>query len=297
MKIHRLAGLRSLLVTLVFILLLGSLPTASYAQEVVVLTDADLVKKAQAAYTSLDFFNAAMYFQAYIQRNPLPMRTNAVHASEVKEALNYSIRAVRAALLCRTQSTSNCGVDSQGLLVSKGFGLTGPLVKVEQPPKVNPLPADTPSSSSSSGNNNSASAATSAPLAVVLFDGSPNTSRRKVNANFCSGFDTECDFGNCPVNYKLVFGPYCRESDYPYIEPGLYRVTISGSGPVTAGATDYGTSFQLYGFGKYTMNLPGSYTFCWPGRQQGGYGFETIVQAGSTSSVVSGIRIEYLGKC
>jgi len=130
----------------------------------------------------------------------------------------------------------------------------------------------------------------------VLFDDDPRNNRRGVNATFCSGFESECNFGGCPQNYRLVWGPYCRESDYPYIEPGLYRVTFHGTGTVRAGATDYGATNELFAFGEYRLDLPGSFTFCWPGRQRGGYGFETIAQSIGGYATIDRITIEYLGK-
>jgi hypothetical protein len=160
------------------------------------------------------------------------------------------------------------------------------------------------SSSSSSGSTTattatSSSGSTSAEStgAIVMYDGSPASNRRNVNATFCSGFETECNFANCPNRYKLLFGPYCRAGDYPYIEPGQYRVSLSGQGRVTAGATDYGSTQQLYAFAQVTDNMPFSYTFCWPGRAANGYGFETIVQSTGVNATIDRVRIEYLGDC
>ncbi|MEZ4729804.1 MAG: PA14 domain-containing protein [Caldilineaceae bacterium] len=129
----------------------------------------------------------------------------------------------------------------------------------------------------------------------VLFDDDPRNNRRGASATFCSGFESECNFGGCPQSYRLVWGPYCRESDYPYIEPGLYRVTFHGTGTVRAGATDYGATNHLFAFGEYRLDLPGSFTFCWPGRQSGGYGFETIAQSTGGYAAIDRITIEYLG--
>ncbi|MCB0188419.1 MAG: hypothetical protein KDE31_29315, partial [Caldilineaceae bacterium] len=130
----------------------------------------------------------------------------------------------------------------------------------------------------------------------ILFDSDPRNNRRGVNPTFCSGFESECNFGNCPENYRLVWGPYCRESDYPYIKPGLYRITLHGSGTVRAGATDYGATDQLFGFAEEILTLPGSYTFCWPGKAANGYGFETVVQSTGDAAAVTRITVEYLGE-
>jgi hypothetical protein len=134
-----------------------------------------------------------------------------------------------------------------------------------------------------------------APGAGVLFSDHPWNNQRRVNQYFCSGFESECNFAGCVRNYRLLWGPYCREGDYPYIQPGLYRVTLYGTGPVRAGATDYGASRQLFSFGQYEFELPGSFTFCWPGRQNEGYGFETIVQSTGVYAAVDWVVIEYLG--
>ena len=40
----------------------------------------------------------------------------------------------------------------------------------------------------------------------VLFDDHPRNNLRGQNASFCSGFQTECNFANCPLNYRLVWG-------------------------------------------------------------------------------------------
>ncbi|MEM7538756.1 MAG: PA14 domain-containing protein [Chloroflexota bacterium] len=132
---------------------------------------------------------------------------------------------------------------------------------------------------------------------TLLFDDSPHNNRRGQNPYFCSGFDSECNFANCPANHRMVYGPFCRNNDYSYIIPGEYRVTVSGTGHVRIGATDYGHTSQLFGFGRYDVNLPASYTFCWHGQQTGGYGFETIVQSTNSYASVSHIKVEYLGAC
>ena len=130
----------------------------------------------------------------------------------------------------------------------------------------------------------------------ILFDDDPRNNRRGANAYFCSGFESECNFAGCPQNYRLVWGPYCRETDYAYIKPGLYRVTFQGTGDVRAGATDYGATNQLFAFAQQTLELPGSFTFCWQGRQSGGYGFETIAQSTGGFASIDRITIEYVGE-
>lgn len=130
----------------------------------------------------------------------------------------------------------------------------------------------------------------------ILFDSDPRNNRRGVNATFCSGFESECEFGNCPTDYRLVWGPFCREIDYPYIKPGLYEVTFQGSGRVRAGATDYGATNELFGYAETILDLPGSFTFCWPGRGENGYGFETVAQSTGDPAAISRIRVAYLGE-
>ena len=130
---------------------------------------------------------------------------------------------------------------------------------------------------------------------TVLFDDDPANNLRNVNATFCSGFESECEFGNCPQGHRIVWGPYCRESNNAAIQHGTYKVTLHGTGNVVAGATDYGIAGELYRFKRHNLPLPGSYIFCWRGRGANGYGFETIVQSTGTSSSVDRITIEYLG--
>jgi hypothetical protein len=135
---------------------------------------------------------------------------------------------------------------------------------------------------------------TATPAADVLFDDDPRNNRRGVNQTFCSGFESECNFAGCARNQRLVWGPYCREGDYPYIKPGLYRITLVGTGTVRAGATDFGSTRQLFAFGQHEIDLPGSFTFCWPGRASNGYGFETIVQSLGVYAAIDRIVIAYL---
>ncbi len=140
------------------------------------------------------------------------------------------------------------------------------------------------------------------PGADLLFDQDPRIDRRQGsrnrNAPLCSGFDSDCDFGDeqCSRSDRLVWGPFCREDSYQYIEPGLYRVTLYGEGEVQAGATDYGISRDYELMGTQRLTLPGSYTFCWDGLQRGGSGFETVVQARSDGAYVDHITLEFLGQ-
>lgn len=137
----------------------------------------------------------------------------------------------------------------------------------------------------------------------LLFDQDPRIDRREgrpnPNAPLCSGFDSgtdsRCHFADCPVNDRLVWGPYCREDRHPTIRPGLYRVTLFGRGEVTAGATDYGATRQMFSMGANELSLPASYTFCWRGLQPGGAGFETIVLGRSRDARIDHLRLEYLG--
>lgn len=135
----------------------------------------------------------------------------------------------------------------------------------------------------------------------VLFDQDPRIDRREGRRNpdapLCSGFDSQCDFGDssCPLNERLVWGPFCREDAYANISPGLYRMTLYGRGAVRAGATDYNVTRQTFGFGSHDFSLPGSFTFCWPGLEPGGTGFETIVHSRSKNARVDQITLEYLG--
>ncbi len=140
------------------------------------------------------------------------------------------------------------------------------------------------------------------PGADLLFDQDPRTDRRQgtrnPNAPLCSGFDSDCDFGDdsCRRTDRLVYGPFCREDAYPYIAQGLYRVTLYGGGQVQAGATDYNISHDYQMMGTHRLTLPGSYTFCWDGLEPGGTGFETVVQPLSSGAYVDHITLEYLGQ-
>ncbi|MFN8469082.1 MAG: hypothetical protein U0X20_26225 [Caldilineaceae bacterium] len=139
------------------------------------------------------------------------------------------------------------------------------------------------------------------PGADLLFDQDPRVDRREGSRNpdapLCSGFDSDCDFGDdsCRRTDRLVYGPFCREDAYPYITEGLYRVTLYGHGEVQAGATDYNISHDYQMMGTHRLTLPGSYTFCWDGLQPGGTGFETVVQPRSNGATVDHITLEYLG--
>ncbi len=139
------------------------------------------------------------------------------------------------------------------------------------------------------------------PGADLLFDQDPRVDRRQgarnPDAPLCSGFDSDCDFGDdsCRRSDRLVYGPFCREDTYPYIARGLYRVTLYGEGEVQAGATDYNISHDYQMMGTRRLTLPGSYTFCWDGLQPGGTGFETVVQPRSEGATVDHVTLEYLG--
>jgi hypothetical protein len=126
----------------------------------------------------------------------------------------------------------------------------------------------------------------------TFFDDAPWNNQRNVNSYFCSGFESECDYANCPPDYRLVWALYCRETDYPYVETGQYRVTIYGEGRARIGATDYGAFRNLFALGEYEAVLPASFEFCWEGLQPGGTGFETVVQSLGTYAKVDRIRIE-----
>ena len=128
----------------------------------------------------------------------------------------------------------------------------------------------------------------------TLFDGDPRDS-----AWLCDGgFRSECNFSANPAcgaaDGRIVYGPYCRKKDHPAIDPGLYRVEIEGTGRVRAGATDWGSQKTMFAFAQTEMDLPGSFTFCWPGRAPDGYGFETIIQATGSPATVQRIRLVYL---
>ena len=126
----------------------------------------------------------------------------------------------------------------------------------------------------------------------AFFDDAPWNNQRNVNNYFCSGFESECNYANCPPDYRIVWALYCRETDYPYIETGQYRVTIYGEGRARIGATDYGAYRDHFAFGEYEAVLPASFEFCWEGLQPGGTGFETVVQSLGTYAKVDRIRIE-----
>ena len=127
---------------------------------------------------------------------------------------------------------------------------------------------------------------------LVIFNGDPRES-----SGFCDGgFRSDCNFSGCGGGQRLVWGPYCRARDHIYIrEPGTYRVTVSGAGTVTAGATDYGPNEELFAFGSRRLSLPGTYTFCWPGLASDGFGFETIIEGVDGQARVDRIMIEYIG--
>ena len=138
--------------------------------------------------------------------------------------------------------------------------------------------------------------------ADLLFDQDPRIDRRRgsrnYNAPLCSGFDSDCEFGDsrCSTEERLVWGPFCRKDIYPYIENGLYRVTLYGGGSVAAGVTDYGSTGDHFSLAYEELALPGTYTFCWDGLVPGGTGFETIVRPLREGAYVDRITLEYLGR-
>lgn len=128
----------------------------------------------------------------------------------------------------------------------------------------------------------------------LLFDDAPQNNQRRDNNYFCSGFESECNYGNCPKDYRVVWALYCRETDYPYIKTGQYRVTIFGEGSARIGVTDFGHYGSLFALGEYETALPAAFEFCWAGLQSGGTGFETVVQSLGTYAEVDRIRIEHV---
>jgi hypothetical protein len=72
------------------------------------------------------------------------------------------------------------------------------------------------------------------------------------------------------------------------------QATMTEEVIVAAGATDFGSTRQLFAFGQHELDLPGSFTFCWPGRASNGYGFETIVQSLGVYAAIDRIAIAYL---
>lgn len=140
------------------------------------------------------------------------------------------------------------------------------------------------------------------PGADLLFDQDPRKDRRRGSRNpdapLCSGFDSDCGFGDesCSFDERMVWGPFCRPDAYPYIRNGLYRVTLYGNGRVLAGATDYEAGGRdQFSIMEEEFNLPGSYTFCWRWRE-GGSGFETVIKSRRSGTAVDHITLEYLGR-
>lgn len=163
---------------LICTLILSGLPVVGHAQEVTIKSDEWLFQNALTAYNSNDFFTAALYFQAYVQRNPTRMSNDATHASEVRAALDYSAKAVRAAMRCRALNLDSCGVNSQGLLVSKGFGLHSSAPSVIPPPPVGGSPR---SSAPSTTTTTTTSASAETPYAVVCL---VNKTGRNINYSY-----------------------------------------------------------------------------------------------------------------
>jgi hypothetical protein len=144
--------------------------------------------------------------------------------------------------------------------------------------------------STGGGTGGSTGGGTGGTTALVLFDGAPGQSD-----SFCSRFRSDCNFSGCDSGARIVYGPFCRAGDYPYIQPGLYEVQVAGSGRVIMGATDFGTFQERYAFGQTTQNLPASFRFCWPGRASNGFGFETMVESTGGSPQVTNMKVIYLG--
>lgn len=139
----------------------------------------------------------------------------------------------------------------------------------------------------------------------LLFDQDPRIDRRQGSANpsapLCSGFDSDCDFGDrsCAVNSRVVWGPYCGENRYDYIRKGLYRISLYGAGRVRAGATDYEPARKQFSLEQVDFTLSptnaSTYTFCWEGQQSGSTGWETVVTALGAGASVDRLTVEYLG--
>ena len=139
----------------------------------------------------------------------------------------------------------------------------------------------------------------------LLFDQDPRIGRRQGKANpnapLCSGFDSDCDFGDrsCELKSRVVWGPYCGENRYDYIRPGLYRVSLYGKGQVRAGATDYELTRKQFSLSQKDFTLsptqPSTYTFCWAGQQSGSNGWEAVVTAQNQGVRVDRVTVEFLG--
>lgn len=170
-----------------------------------------------------------------------------------------------------------------------------PPTDTPSPPTDTPIPTSTPTATPSYTPTSIPPTALppviTSPGSHIIFDGDPRDS-----AWLCDGgFRSECNFAGCAEGYRLVYGPFCRSSDYPEIETGEYLVTIYGTGSVRAGATDFGVASELFRFGQRQSTLPTSFTFCWPGLHPDGYGFEIIVVSMGGNASVTGIKIEYTG--
>ncbi|MBW7881375.1 MAG: hypothetical protein H3C34_01840 [Caldilineaceae bacterium] len=111
----------------------------------------------------------------------------------------------------------------------------------------------------------------------------------------CAGFSSDCAYGDCAAGRRLLWGPFCREDLYPEIRKGQYRVTLQGEGYVAVAATDRGMPVDAGNPGGHEMDLPGSFTFCWPGLQPGGAGFELAVRALEDGATLDRVTVEYLG--
>jgi hypothetical protein len=79
----------TLVVLLALSLLLSLWWTPASAQEFI-RNDDELFRTAHRAYTNQEWLKAAMYLQAYIQRDPVLMRNDSQHAHQVRVALAHS---------------------------------------------------------------------------------------------------------------------------------------------------------------------------------------------------------------
>jgi len=397
------------LLVLIFVSLLAS---SAQAQ---ILSDKDLFERGRQAYERQAWLQAALYLNAYAQRNPDQMRRNANHRQQVMDALDYAIDQINETFAdldsvsaelaqCKPQASNGLAAHVGGLTMSppqletitelqpksyplvcrgggslyfdynpsstlsnkpqvwitfvkaaQGVGLQHEHVGLLQPGQcswldrpiagaepsqivilnpllgehdfgiswregqvagissvlsyVNALQSENKLQIFDVYNDNQGNfivtkidpnvyvfpAQPTIAVATRIFDDDPRHNRRDNEPYFCSGFASECDFGGCALNQRLVWGPFCREGDYPYIQPGQYRVQVYGEGNVRLGATDYGSSKQMFSFGEYDTTLPTDFSFCWPGREANGYGFETIILAQEQNAYVERITIEYLG--
>ncbi|MFZ1754259.1 MAG: hypothetical protein WBO46_20080 [Caldilineaceae bacterium] len=167
-----------LLMTLVCAVLFSGIVGTAKAQDYTIRTDAQILEAALTAYVAQDFFEAAMYFQAYVQRNPSAMRSNSAHKAEIEKYFAYSVKAVRGAVECLGR-IAGCSVNSDGLVVSRGMGLYKDTVDVVKPPSVNYAALGVGSGSKPSTTTTTSSAET--PYAVVCL---VNKTNRDINYSY-----------------------------------------------------------------------------------------------------------------